>query len=95
MSASATTATARVAGTDWRALAVRNAEGIEVRLLWSRSADSVKVTVADSKLDEEFELVVAGADELAAFNRPFAYLPSQSFGSVEADRGSLNLHSQA
>ena len=95
MSASHTTTTAVSAGNDWRELAMREGDGIEVRLLWSKSADRVKVTVADSKFDEEFELDVAGADALAAFNHPFAYAPSPSFGSVEAERESLNLHPQA
>ena len=80
---------------DWKELAGRQNEGLEISLLWSKSADRVKVTVVDSKFDEEFVLDVAGADALAAFNHPFAYLPSPSFGSVEAGRGSLNLHSQA
>ena len=95
MSSSPTITTALSAGNDWRELAIREGDGIEVRLLWSKSADRVKVTVADSKFDEEFELDVAGADALAAFNHPFAYVPAQSLGSVEAGRGSLNLHSQA
>ena len=45
---------------DWRELASRENDGLEVSLLWSKSADRVKVTVADSKLDQEFELDVAG-----------------------------------
>ena len=95
MSASCTTTTALSAGNDWRELAQREGDGIEVRLLWSRSADRVKVTVADAKFDEEFELVVAGADALAAFNHPFAYAPATSFGSDAAERESLDLHQQA
>ena len=95
MSAHATSTQAATAGNDWRELAQREGDGIEVRLLWSKSADRVKVTVADSKFDEEFVLDVAGADALAAFNHPFAYLPSQGFGSVEVERESLDLHSQA
>ena len=95
MSASHTTTPALSAGNDWRELALREGDGIEVRLLWSKSADRVKVTVADSKFDEEFELDVAGADALAAFNHPFAYATSRSFGSLEAELASLNLHSQA
>ena len=51
--------------------------------------------MTDSKFDEEFVIDVAGADALAAFNHPFAYLPSQSFGSVEVDSDSLDLHQQA
>jgi hypothetical protein len=95
MSSSPTIPTALSAGNDWRELAIREGDGIEVRLLWSRSANRVKVTVADAKFDEEFEIDVAGADALAAFNHPFAYASSRNFGSVEAELASLNLHSQA
>jgi hypothetical protein len=95
MSAVPTTTTAVSAGNDWRELAMREGDGIEVHLLWSKSADRVKVTVADAKFDEEFELDVAAADAMAAFNHPFAYTPAQSFGSVAADRGHLDLHPQA
>ena len=95
MSASRTITTAISAGNDWRELAVREGDGIEVHLLWSKSADRVKVTVADAKFDEEFELDIAGADALAAFNHPFACVPSQCFASVEVERESLHLHPQA
>ena len=70
MSASHTTTPALSAGNDWRELAVRDGDGIEVRLLWSRSSDRVKVTVADAKFDEEFEIDVASADALVAFDHP-------------------------
>ena len=95
MSASHTTTSAVSTGNDWRELAIRDGDGIEVRLLWSKSADRVQVRVVDSKFDEEFVLDVAGADALAAFNHPFAYAPSRSLGSVEVESASLNLHSQA
>jgi hypothetical protein len=83
-----------VAAGDWEELASREADGIEVRLLWSKSADRVQVTVTDSKFDEEFVLAVAGADALAAFNHPFAYAPSRSSRIDEAGRETLDLHSQ-
>ena len=95
MSASRSTEAAISPRNDWRELAMREGDGLEVHLLWSRSADRVKVTVADSKFGEEFEIDVAGADALAAFNHPFAYATSRSFGSLEAEFASLNLHSQA
>jgi hypothetical protein len=95
MSASHMTTTAPSAVHDWRELAMREGDGIEVRLLWSKSADRVKVTVADSMFDEEFELRVADADALAAFHHPFAYVPSQSLGSDDRERESHNLHQQA
>ena len=78
---------------DWRELAQREGDGIEVRLLWSKSADRVKVTVTDSRFDEEFVLDVAGADALAAFNHPFAYLPSGALDALEADL--IDLRQQA
>ena len=93
MSAHHTTTQAAPAGNDWRELAQREGDGSEVRLLWSRAAGRVKVTVTDSRFDEEFVLDVAGADALAAFNHPFAYVPSRSFGSVEADL--IDLRQQA
>jgi hypothetical protein len=58
---------------DWTELAGRQNEGLEVSLLWSKSANRVKVAVADARQNEQFEFDVAGADALAAFNHPFAY----------------------
>ena len=67
---------------DWRELASRESDGLEVSLFWSKTADRVKVTVADSRLQQEFDLDVAGADALAAFHHPFAYAtaPGMFFG---------------
>ena len=79
----------------WNELASRENDGLSVFLVWSKATDRVKVLVVDAKLDDAFELDVAGADALAAFNHPFAYVPSQSFGSVEVERESLDLHPQA
>ena len=95
MSAHTTTTDAASAGDDWLELAQREGDGIEVRLLWSKSEDRVKVTVSDSRFDEEFVLDVAGADALAAFNHPFAYLPSQGFGPVADEREPIDLRQQA
>jgi hypothetical protein len=95
MPASHTSTTALSASEDWRELAIREGDGIEIRLFWSASADRVKVAVADSRLGEAFEFDVAGAHALAAFYHPFAYAPSQSFGSIEVEREALNLHQQA
>ena len=95
MSAHDTSTQAATADHDWRELALREGDGIEVRLLWSKSADRVQVIVVDSEFDEEFVLDVAGADALAAFYHPFAYLPSPGFGSVEVESDPINLHQQA
>ena len=51
-----TTDTAVAAIHDWRELASREGDGLEIALLWSKTAGRVKVTVADSRLDEAFEL---------------------------------------
>lgn len=73
----------------WKELAARANEGLEVSLLWSRSADRVKVAVADARLDEQFEFDVAGADALAAFYHPFAYAAGRGLGFGNAMRESL------
>ena len=57
----------------WIDLADRQSDGLEVVLLWSRTSGHVKITVTDSKLGDDFEFLVAGADALAAFHHPFAY----------------------
>jgi hypothetical protein len=75
-----TTDTAPVAIDDWRELASRDGDGLEISLLWSKAADQVKVTVADSRLDESFELDIAGAEALAAFHHPFAYAADRGLG---------------
>jgi hypothetical protein len=58
---------------DWTELAGRENDGLEVSLLWSKTANRVKVAVADTKRNEQFEFDVAGADALAAFHHPFAF----------------------
>ena len=64
---------ALVALTDWRELASREADGLSVTLLWSKTGNKVKVTVADARLDEAFEVEVASPEALAAFYHPYAY----------------------
>jgi hypothetical protein len=90
-----TTDTAYVAGDDWRELASRDGDGLEITLLWSKTAGRVKVTVADSRLDESFELDIAGADALAAFHHPFAYAASRGLGFADERRESLDLQTQS
>ena len=53
MSASQFTIATQAANSDWRELASRETDGLAVSLLWSKSADRVKVTVADSRLDDD------------------------------------------
>jgi hypothetical protein len=57
----------------WIDLAIRESDGIEVTLLWSRASSCVKVAVTDTELDAGFDLDVPDADALSAFYHPFAY----------------------
>ena len=59
--------------TDWRELADRSLDGLEVRLWWSRSAHRVQVTVADHRGGDHVVVEVDVADALDAFRHPFAY----------------------
>ena len=78
----------------WKELAGRENEGLEVFLLWNKSADRLKLVVADARLDEEFEFEVAGAQALAAFYHPFAYAARRSVDFACAMRESLALQAQ-
>jgi hypothetical protein len=79
---------------DWKELASRGTDGLAVSLLWSKATDRVRVTVADEKLDEEFDLDVPGAHALAAFHHPFAYAAVRGFGIGSAMRASIDLQPQ-
>ena len=61
MNTSESSQLALVAPSDWRELASRDADGLAVTLLWSKASNQVKVAVADTRLDEAFEVEVAGA----------------------------------
>ena len=80
---------------DWTELAGRSNEGLEVSLLWSKSANRVKVAVADARQNDQFEFDVAGADALAAFHHPFAYAANRGICFGEAARDSLDLQPQS
>ena len=80
--------------TTWKELAGRENEGLEISLLWNKSADRLKVAVADARLDEKFEFDVARADALAAFYHPFAYAADRGLGFGCAMRDSLDLQPQ-
>ena len=90
-----TTGTAVVATDDWRELASRDGDGLEISLLWSKATGGVKVVVTDSRLDDSFELDIAGADALAAFHHPFAYAAGRGFGFADALREPLDLQTQS
>ena len=89
MNTSESSQLALVAPSDWRELASRDADGLAVTLLWSKASNQVKVAVADTRLDEAFEVEVAGAEALAAFYHPFAYAARDLAGVL--DDGSCSL----
>ena len=82
------------AASDWAELAIREGDGLEISLLWSKAADRVKVNVFDRRLEESFDIHVAGAQALSAFHHPFAYAAGPSFGSGETLHESLDLQRQ-
>jgi hypothetical protein len=59
----------------WRTeFAAREANGISVRLFWSRSTSLLTVTLADATNGDYFELVLEGHERpLDAFYHPYAY----------------------
>lgn len=61
----------------WNELASREADGIVVSLVWSRAGNRVKVVVADTRTERQFEFAVAPARALDAFRHPFVYAGSE------------------
>ena len=78
----------------WKELATRDSDGLTVSLLWDPATDAVKVTVADARLDHDFELHVDGADALSAYYHPYALAAAQGIALDTADRESLDLQPQ-
>jgi hypothetical protein len=57
-----------------RELAYRHADGIEVRLLWNSTANTLSVAVADSRTGDSFQLALDQRDRaLDVFEHPYAY----------------------
>ena len=55
----------------------READGIEVSLLWSRGDNSLCVLVFDAKLEHTLEIPVPREHALDAFRHPYAYAALQ------------------
>jgi hypothetical protein len=72
-------------------LASREANGLTVRLLWSRSTNLVTVAVDDAANDEHFELVL-DEDERAldVFHHPYAHAAARGMEFL-SDRPELLL----
>jgi hypothetical protein len=58
---------------DWRELALREADGLVVALLWSDRLQRVEVVVTDTWLHRQIEFAVAAEHALDAFRHPFLY----------------------
>jgi hypothetical protein len=80
---------------EWQELASRENNGLAISLLWNKATRRVKVSLADSRCDEEFEFDVAGADALAAFHHPFAFAADRGVCFGAALRESTDLQPQS
>lgn len=69
-----------------RELDYRSSDGFEIWLLWSKSNDRVFVLVHETSSETSFELDVAPADALDAFNHPYAYAASRRRGTTVRHR---------
>jgi hypothetical protein len=78
----------------WGELATRESDGLVVSLLWSKSANRLKVAVVDTRRGEQFELEAAGTEALAVFHHPFAYAASANDACDKAWREPLNAQQQ-
>jgi hypothetical protein len=58
--------------TEWREMARRVGDGIEVALLWNGSLSRVKVMVSDERLCHYLDLEVERPEAVNAFHRLFA-----------------------
>jgi hypothetical protein len=64
------------AATNWRELARRTGNGVEVALLWNQPLNRMKVAVSDGRLCHHVDLELTGADALRAFEESFAHASS-------------------
>ena len=55
-----------------RELAVRDSDGLSVRLLWHPRENAVTVSVEDTRAGDRFQLAVPPERALDAFYHPFA-----------------------
>jgi len=94
MSSTNPTAAAALVPNDWKELAVRESDGVEVSLLWSRTADRVRIVVIGLGLDSALDFDVAGEDALAAFHHPYAYAAALGLAFGDTASTSLDLQPQ-
>jgi hypothetical protein len=63
---------------DFRELAYRASEGLEVTLLWSARENRLAVTVRDSRSGEQFALDAQDDNALEVFYHPYAHAALQA-----------------
>jgi len=59
-------------------LAHREADGIEVSLLWSPADDSLTVVCADTRTDDRFAVSAESTNALDVFHHPYAHAALQN-----------------
>ena len=95
MNSSSFTIVTPAANSDWRELASRDKRRPRGLAPLEQVGRRVKVIVADTRLEDDFELDVAGADALAAFYHPFAFAAGRGHVlRVSPTRESLDLQPQ-
>lgn len=71
--------------TELHELAHRRNDGLEVRLLWDPSSDTVHVSLQDAKSGASFDVpVLPGQHALDVFHHPFAYAAPARRPSLKA-----------
>jgi hypothetical protein len=58
---------------EWRELAHRTNDGIDVTMFWSKASNRVTISVFHAGSATALEVEVDGAEALDAFNHPYAY----------------------
>jgi hypothetical protein len=71
--------------TEWRELARRSGNGVDVALLWNKRVNLVKVAVSDGRLCHHVDLEVADGRAVSALQQPFAEAASRLWSSGATD----------
>ena len=77
--------------TQYRELAHRSNDGLEVVLLWHQPTDELTVTVSDERNGAYFELAAEPHQALDVFNHPYAHAAFQGLPDLEASLRVLDL----
>jgi hypothetical protein len=78
----------------WRELGRRHGDELDVALLWKKSSNRLKLSVFDSRFEEQLDLEVEAADALSAFHHPFAYAAWQGLAASPVPSRARSLQRQ-